>query len=92
MNRNELNVVNNVQCSFVRKVVGGKLNYIKIKKKKEKKNKVCFMLQFYFIDGHYQFCLRRCYSSLYSMFQDFYQHRGIEKKINKNRRNNVCRR
>lgn len=52
MNRNELNVVNNVQCSFVRKVVGGKLNYIKIKKKKEKKNKVCFMLQFYFIDGH----------------------------------------
>lgn len=45
-------MVNNVQCSFsVRKVVGGKLNYIKIKKKKREKNEVCFMLQFCFIDG-----------------------------------------
>lgn len=88
-------MVNNVQCSFsVRKVVGGKLNYIKIKKKKREKNEVCFMLQFCFIDGHCQFCFHRCYSSLYSLFEDFYQHRGIEKnkKINKNRRNNVCRR
>lgn len=36
-------MVNNVQCSFsVRKVVGGKLNYIKIKKKKREKKRCLF--------------------------------------------------
>lgn len=62
-------MVNNVQCSFsVRKVVGGKLNYIKIKKKKrEKKQSSCcnFVLltgivSFVFIDAilHYIRCSR----------------------------------